>query len=344
LPEMKVIMFPNNHVYVTTLRDNLIKFGVKVALMPSFHYATPYNFLKIGILRLKGYKIIHVHWLFFFSSAILFLFTIYCKLLGIRIVWEIHNVLPHKKFFHNDLKISRYFFNVADLKFVHYISNKKELKEKLNVDTSDVYVIPHASFIENYPNTITKESARTKLGLNLHSKVILVFGFIQEYRGYRTLIESIEKHHLQDIEVVVTGELRDKKLYDFLVEKENSLKNLHVFEGYVDDTDIQIFMNAADVVVLPYDDITTSGVVLLAYAFKRPVITTRVGGMADVVIEGTTGLLIPPKDPLELKNAIMNMFKIDFVKMGENGYAMSSENYSWESVAKKVCNLYSKIS
>lgn len=339
----RIIMFPNNHIFVTTMQNRLERIGVHVSLIPSFHYATPYNFLKILYLRIKGYKIIHVHWLYFFSSFILYFFIFYCKMLGIKIVWEIHNVMPHKKFFYNDLKIRKTFFKNADIKVVHYQNNLQELKDKIGVDTSNVRIIPHGNFIGLYPNIISKKIARYELNLDPNKNTILTFGFIQKYKGYNILIDAIEKYKMTDINIIVAGTIIDKKVYNYLKKKEDDLDNLSVFGGFIEDNDVQLFMNAADVVVLPYEDITTSGVVLLAYSFKKPVITTNIGGMRDIVIDEYTGFLVPPSNPEKLKDAIYNIFKTDYKEMGENGYLLSKIEFDWDKICEKWDELYRQI-
>ncbi|MFM8409025.1 MAG: glycosyltransferase, partial [Alphaproteobacteria bacterium] len=61
---------------------------------------------------------------------------------------------------------------------------------------------------------------------------------------------------------------------------------------------------ASDVVVLPYRDGTQSGVVPLAWAHGRPVVTTAVGGLPEAVDDGATGLLVPPGDARALADAL----------------------------------------
>jgi len=69
--QIKVIMIPHNHEYILRLKKTLEKENVIVSLLPPFHYATPYNFLKVLFLRLFGYRIIHIHWVYVFPFSFL---------------------------------------------------------------------------------------------------------------------------------------------------------------------------------------------------------------------------------------------------------------------------------
>jgi glycosyltransferase involved in cell wall biosynthesis len=77
-----------------------------------------------------------------------------------------------------------------------------------------------------------------------------------------------------------------------------------IVDRYLPVDDVTRWLAAATVVVLPYRSGTQSGVVPLAYAHGRGVVTTCVGGLAEVVREGETGLLVPPDDPAALAVAL----------------------------------------
>jgi len=77
-----------------------------------------------------------------------------------------------------------------------------------------------------------------------------------------------------------------------------------ILDGYLSTSDAARCFAASTVVVLPYRSGTQSGVVPLAYAHGRGVVTTRVGGLAEAVRDGETGLLVPPEDPAALAAAL----------------------------------------
>jgi glycosyltransferase involved in cell wall biosynthesis len=101
-------------------------------------------------------------------------------------------------------------------------------------------------------------------------------------------------------------------------------------------------MNACDVVVLPYTEISTSGVTLLAYAFAKPVISTDVGCMREVITD-ETGLVTKPKNSKALTDAIREIFTKNYVQMGERAYDIAQEKYSWNAMIDKVVEGYQRI-
>ena len=64
---------------------------------------------------------------------------------------------------------------------------------------------------------------------------------------------------------------------------------------------------AADVVAIPYDEVSTSGVMRYAYSAARPVVATSIGEFADHVMDGKTGRLVPPGDSEATASALIDV-------------------------------------
>jgi glycosyltransferase involved in cell wall biosynthesis len=94
-------------------------------------------------------------------------------------------------------------------------------------------------------------------------------------------------------------------------------------------------------VVLPYTEASQSGIVPIAYSFRKPVITTTVGGLPEVVMDGNTGLSVDPESPEELAAACTKLLenKTTTEGMGNNGYEFKNRQMSWEEVADTLLNV-----
>lgn len=338
---MKVFLIPRNHEYIRQMKLHLEQFGVKIVLLKPFHYSSLSNLIKIITFSAKGFKIIHVHWLYIFPFGIIMKgFSALCKILGIKIIWEMHNILPHG-YTDRDRKGSRWFFERADGLIYHSRSDVKRAKETLGTVLDKPYlVVPHGNFNESYPNTITREAARGQLSIGLRERVILCFGYIRKNRGYEYLIEAVKD--LQQVTVVIAGKVLDREVYKSLQAHQRVLSHLWVHGRWIPDEEIQWYFNACDIVVLPYTDITTSGVIPLAYAFSRPVITSDIGGLKDMV-NADTGILVPPRDAEALRKAIENIFTRDLRSMGDCARDLAKKEFSWEANARKLKEFYAAL-
>lgn len=338
---IKVLMVPRNHEYIRLLKVHLELHGIKIRLLKPFHYSAPLNFLKIIYSRLMGYRIVHVHWLYIFPLGIMMKgFVLFCKVLGIRIIWELHNILPHDKR-KSDLLHSKWFYENVDHVIFHSKEDIQRVKDIYSTHVvHDEDVIPHGNFNGSYPNSISKLKARELLEIPTCHRMILCFGFIRRNRGYEYLVEAVRD--MKETTVLVAGTVLEKEVYRQLLLWQEQLPNLRVEGKWIADEDLQLYFNASDIVVLPYTDITTSGVIPLAYSFSRPVVSTRIGGIVDVVNE-QTGILVPPRDSGSLKRAIEKLFESDYVEMGRLANEYSEKTLGWDPIALKMRKIYEKV-
>jgi glycosyltransferase involved in cell wall biosynthesis len=123
--------------------------------------------------------------------------------------------------------------------------------------------------------------------------------------------------------------------------------NKNNFNLYIDNISYQkgaeLFQRSS-VVVLPYIDASQSGIIPLAYSFKKPVVVTDVGSIPESVDDGVTGFIVPPKDPAALAEAILKLLEDEKLRrtMGENGYRKLKSELSIDIAAKEILKVYIK--
>ncbi len=134
---------------------------------------------------------------------------------------------------------------------------------------------------------------------------VLFYGRISPYKGLEYLCEAmtIVRKHVRDATLTIAG--GGRLYFDFSnYEKLNYIK---LINRYVDNTELAVLLKNSAVVVCPYTDATQSGVVLTSFAMERPVIASNVGGMAEYITDGKTGILIEPKKTEALAQAIISL-------------------------------------
>ena len=105
------------------------------------------------------------------------------------------------------------------------------------------------------------------------------------------------------------------------------------------DREVERYFAACDVVVLPYESATQSGIVQIAYGFDRPVIATRTGGLAEAVRDKETGILTEPFDEEGLAEALESFFFEDrFCEYSEN-IKKDEYTFSWERMVDTIGEL-----
>jgi glycosyltransferase involved in cell wall biosynthesis len=173
--------------------------------------------------------------------------------------------------------------------------------------------------------------------------VLLYFGFIKPYKGLAVLIEAVP--HLRerlgdDFRLLVVGDFyEDREPYDRRIAELGIGDRLTLVAGYVPNESVADYFIAADLVVLPYRSATQSGIVQIAYRYDRPVVTTRVGGMAEFVDEGRTGYLVEPDDPVALAEAVARYFRDAEPEAMARAIAEKRRSYSWQALVEAVGEL-----
>ena len=118
-----------------------------------------------------------------------------------------------------------------------------------------------------------------------------------------------------------------------------------VFEGHVPRGRVPALLAQARLLVLPsrYENFPLS--LLEAMSCAVPVVTTRVGGIPEMVADGETGLLVAPGDPEALAAALRRLVGDPALarRLGDAGRRAIETTYSWEAVATRIVDLYGEV-
>lgn len=199
--------------------------------------------------------------------------------------------------------------------------------------------VEHPLYAQFDTGRTTREIARRRLGLD--GEVALFFGYIRHYKGLDTLLRAWPAVRARrPVTLVVAGESYEPlEPYRRLAEAAGGEPGVRLITRYIADDEVEALFTASDVVVLPYRTATQSGVTHVAYALGKPVITTDVGGLAETVVEGETGLVVPPEDPAALAAAVVRFFEEGLAAGLARGVAALRASHSWERLAGETMAL-----
>jgi glycosyltransferase involved in cell wall biosynthesis len=165
---------------------------------------------------------------------------------------------------------------------------------------------------------------------------LLFFGYIRPYKGLDVLLDALEQLRDPDVYLTIAGELWGKARRRLVQAAVNPRIDAHL--GYVNDAEAAELFERADYVVLPYRSATGSAVAALALNYRKPMIASRIGGLPDVVIDGYTGILVPPSDATALANAISLTNRNEAAKLAD-GVRDFTLQYGWRSLCDTLVRL-----
>jgi glycosyltransferase involved in cell wall biosynthesis len=250
-----------------------------------------------------------------------------------KIVTTIHDVEPHIGSRQIDQKIARdAHIEFSDCIIVHGNKAKSVLEKK--VKNKKIFSIPHGDY--SFFTKITKDDYREEEG------IILFFGRIVEYKGLKYLIQAAPKiaDSIKNMKIVIAG---SGSLDEYKEIKNSPYFEIHNY--FIHNEDVGKYFQRASVVVLPYIEGTQTGIIPIAYAFKKPVVATCVGSIPEIVDNGITGYIVPPKDPNSLAETIIKILSNKNLRkqMGENAYKKMNTELSWNAIAEKTVKVYEEI-
>jgi len=253
----------------------------------------------------------------------------------IKSIAVVDNVLPHERRIGN-ATLARYFFKAMQGSVVMSESVGEDL-DMLKV-TSPRSFAPHPIY-DSFGESANPAEARKKLQIDPDAQAMLFFGFIRRYKGLHVLIESL--NHLQDklpnYCLIIAGEFyEDEDLCRTKIEQFGITNHIRLFDQYIPNDQVADYFAAADVVIQPYLSATQSGVAQVAYHFEVPVITTDVGGLAEVIPHEKAGLIIPPNDPVALSEAIIRYFSEKMQDDLIKGVKLQKRHFGWERLLDAI--------
>lgn len=250
---------------------------------------------------------------------------------GIQIIFLCHNVKEHESTFWKE-KLTSFVFAQGSAFLVH--SREEAARLKALIPKAKIAIYPHPIF-HQFPCPEKTLPRRSKLEL-------LFFGFVRPYKGVEILLKAMHLLKEEDIYLTIAGEWwGNKKILLKLIGDLDIKNKVEIIDRYLSEKEVAECFSRADIVVLPYLSATGSGVMSLAYHYGKPVITTAVGGIADVVADGVSGRLVRPGDPLALANVIREFLQNNPANMRE-GVKKTAGAMTWDGLVDCILGFVSK--
>lgn len=283
---------------------------MRILAQPAFKSSNPYTrtiyqpMTKLGVvvdefspvrLLLGNYDIWHRHWpdrsLNHLSRVKVFckvLAAILCTLIarfkGTRIVWTVHNLETHEKFYP---RLERWYWRFFIRTLDGYISLSETAllaaqKKFPELSLLPGFVVPHSNYRDRYDDSLTFSEARNRLNLRSSDKVILLIGKLRAYKNAPALIRVFRQLADQNALLYVVGNPSDPSVAKSIKEASLQSNRVRLVLRYIEEDEVQLYLRAADLVVLPYREVLNSGSALLALSFDCPVLVPALGSLSEL--------------------------------------------------------------
>ena len=266
------------------------------------------------------------------------------RLLGVSLVWTAHDLLNHERRAPGvERRVKAVFIRYLATGVVLHCPSAASvvtrfygLPERV---TDRMAVVPHGRF-DTYPDDLSQAEARDRLDLDPETTVFTFFGSVRRYKNVPGLVRAVEDL-ADDVTLLVAGKPRTSALRREVEAAVAGTEAARATLEFIPDGEVQLYLNAADAVVLPFRaeaSLLTSGSALLAMGFGRAVVAPDVGCLGDYLGEDG-GVLYDPTDEDALRGALERALDADLEAMGARNRRTVAA-LSWDRVAARTHAVY----
>jgi glycosyltransferase involved in cell wall biosynthesis len=260
---------------------------------------------------------------------------------GAKIVLTPHNTFDRGRSWR---RTSELCWQLSDRLILHTRADLKNLPEK---SAAKAAIIPHGEY-----SGLTQEGilgdrlgTRARLGIPADALTVLVFGQLRPDKGIDEVLAAAKS--LSGLHVIVAGaDLGAAESVRAVTSAPEFAGRLHLSVGFQSIEDAANWFAAADVTVLAYRMASQSGVLMLSYAFERPVVVYPTGGLPDAVIDGRSGWITRSANVDELRLTLAAAMRVgteECARMGRFAAKMASEEFDWRKIANDTVELYRHV-
>jgi len=311
-----------------------VSHGVPGKLLVFVRSAIRYRPAYIHIDWLHSYYLRRRHWMTWLLYPLFVLDVLIAKyILGVKFVWTLHNIFPHDRpVFGPYLWARQFFARQCDWIRVFDSGTVQRASEALGIMPEKFRIVPEGSYIGYYPNTISKEDAKRQLGLPDSKRILLYLGLIKPYKGVLELVKSYEACPEKHQAILLIAGKAMNAAYLRQVQEAIQTESIYLYNRFVADDELQVFFNAADVMVLPFERIENSGSAILAMGFAKPIIAPARGVLTKRLFQQPELLYKDQSIPASILDKAILLTDQEIESIGDKNF-QALKQFKWEDFA-----------
>ncbi len=272
----------------------------------------PLNWINVAnrIKREKADLVVFDWWHPFFSACHFTISQLIKKQYKGKILFITENVVSHEEHGIEEFLTKIGLKNASRFLALSEIVEKdvKKFSDEKKIYRSELPVFDYKT--ETSGN---QKKLKADLGYSENDKVLLFFGYVRKYKGLDILIKAfpIILNDIPEAKLLIVGEFYDDpNTYFDLVKKLKIEDKVKVVNKFIPNEEVGKYYIPSDLVILPYRSATQSGILNVAYGFNKPVLVTNVGGLAEFVDNGRTGLITDSSSAADICKGVNEFYKL----------------------------------
>ncbi len=293
--------------------------------------------------------LIHVQYLSLLEKGFPFelWFLRYAKKLGIPFVYTVHNILPPETALRH-MAAFRRAYNMADALICTSEGAKSSLVREFSVNPERIWIIPHGPLFHDVTRP-SPEDARARMGFSKGQRIVLCQGILRPYKGVGFLLEAwpLVQMHNPKARLIIAGTGKERYLRG-IEEKVQSLgisRSVRLDFRFVRAEELPVLYQAADILVYPYEEITTSGALLTGLSYGKPVVATSLPAFREALGSGEYALLIEYGDVEGLATALTRLIQdpVEYGRLQCGAASALRAQTDWTKIGQETRRCYEGV-
>ncbi len=292
--------------------------------------------------------IVHVQWIPLVDQGVPFewWFLKLAKRRGAKLVYTVHNVLPHdpKKNYRDTFSKS---YRLMDALVCHTRETRERLIGEFGVDPKKIWVIPHGPLFYDY-KFLPKEEAKRRIGFSPEQCVVLYQGLVRPYKGIDFLLDAWKqiqaRHPSARLVIAGRGEASHMEMVRAKVDELGVQSSVKLDLRYITSEELPVYYQACDIAVYLHREITQSGALMTGIAFGKPMVATKLTGFREA-LQGYDGALCVEYGDVEGLVQLLGGLVGDPERreLLVNHSAREEAQAFWTSIAQKTRECYEAV-
>jgi len=266
------------------------------------------------------------------------------RIFKLSLVWTLHDLYPHPNADYYPYKLHRIarliLCRAADMIIVCGPSAVSIVQNEFNIPNEKLAVVELGNYIGYFPEIMSREQARQTLGILPDETVYLVFGSIRYNRNPADVIKAFQEMKAPKTKLFIVGSCPEE-IASKLSQAAMGDERIVIKPTRVEDSEVDMYMKACDVVVMSGHQLTSS-VVLVGLSYGKCVIAPNYANSVDMLKENA-GILFSEDDPHGLANAMQQALKENPASYYQKAIERANE-LTWDKSGRALVEVYEKVS
>lgn len=205
------------------------------------------------------------------------------RLYKVKIYWVFHNKLPHDCEELQQIKNMHWLADFCDHIILLSEASRKYLPHYKRNKKKGI-LVPLINYADAYPKCSNKD-IRKKYNIGEEKIVFTFLGILRPYKNIDLIINAFQELSLPDAVLLIAGKIQSNKFKSNLLEMAEKNEKIILDLGFVSNGEMEAYLHASDILVLPYDMTSSmnSSAMIMAFSYGRTVIIPKMAMAEDII-------------------------------------------------------------